>query len=127
MPFRYGNDDDGSGDSDGLTLTSDDGTAINWGAAAVFTLGTLAAEFFDGLGRFVATVWNSFAIGPLNGATEFATDAVEELLGLPSTILSLSFAETARFLEQDPVLGMAIGVMFVIALAYLAARVIPRG
>lgn len=136
MPLRLGNGD--SGDSDGLPLTNDDETRIEWGDFATVSLGILAGEFYSGLARFLASVLTAFLIDPIRGATEYASGFVYELVGAPAFHLNVAFGNetvplpftgtnTLVWVQQNPIVGFAVSVMLAFGLAYLASRVIPRG
>ena len=124
MPLRNNQPHDNTG---GIPFTDGGGTSIRWADFAAVAMGVLAGEFYTGLARFLASLLNAFIIDPVQGATEFAGDVVWQLTGVPGNYLTIAFGGTIRWIGQHPIVGFALGVVFVFGIAFVASRVMPRG
>lgn len=103
-------------------LTADDGTAINVGKVVWTSLAVLAGAVFGGAADIVESFFQAFLINPVNGIADYLSAQITGSYGVITQAANGVWAPTIRFAGDFGIFGFAIGIAFVLVIAYIFAR-----
>jgi hypothetical protein len=95
------------------SLTSDNGTSIDWGNVLAVVAGVLSVEYFSGVADVVATAFQTWAIGPISAAGYWLENVVGELVDAPARVSGAAWASATAFVDGTGFAGLLVAVAIV--------------
>jgi|GEM_PF-6370116 len=121
-------DDDAAAETvdESLSLTTDNGTWINWGRLLSVAAGFLSTVWYTRIAEFIDSVIQAFAIAPLNALGDVLGGATTAFLGTIPASIRGSFRPAQEFIRDLGPEAFIVALVLVVATSYALSRGLNR-
>jgi hypothetical protein len=95
------------------SLTSDNGTSIDWGNVLAVVAGVLSVEYFSGVADVVATTIQTWVVSPVSAAGFWVGNVVEQLVAAPARVSGAAWSSAVGFVDGTGFAGLIVAVAIV--------------
>jgi hypothetical protein len=120
-------DDGGGGLSSIGSLTSADGTSINWGNVLAVVAGAISVEYFSSVAETISALLTTWFVDPLSAVGYWLGNVVGQTVGAPARVAGSAWSSAAAFVTTGGVAGLVFGLAIVgatLLAIYVTAEVV---
>lgn len=111
---------------DGSSLTTNDGTWIDWKSVITVSAGVVSTSIFGGIANVIGTVFTEFVINPVSTLSKEVEDSLSNLITAPERATWASWENAGEFAQSQGPFAFVVALLIVIAAAWAFAEVRSR-
>lgn len=95
------------------SLTSDDGTSINWPNVFAVVAGAISVEYFAGVAETITALLTTWVLNPVSAAGFWLGNIVGQTVNAPARVAGAAWRAAADFVASTGIAGLLIGLLIV--------------